>query len=87
MADELIGKLRLLGRDRSVAESDSARISGECAGGNLLFREKARRPGRTLTSCDGWWDIAAGSDLSDGIVPGDRLTGVCRFLRQGSLNS
>src|SRR4030095_2832557 len=42
----------------------------------------AADPGRTLTSCDGWWDIAAGSDLSDGIVPGDRLTGVCRFLRR-----
>jgi hypothetical protein len=31
----------------------------------------------------GWLvDIAAESDLIDGVVPGDKLTGDCRFLRR-----
>ena len=43
-------------------------------------------PSSTLTSWNGWWDIAAESDLIDGVVPGDRLTGVFHFYG-GSLNS
>ncbi len=47
-----------------------------------VVSEMDRRRRQYLAPTERWdsRSVAAESDLSDGVVPGDRLTGACRFV-------
>jgi hypothetical protein len=58
----------------AVLSEKTAHVEVRCAGFYCPRDGMGRRPGSTLTSWDKLEDIAAESDLSDGVVPGDRLS-------------